>query len=74
MAITPSALRADIYRLLDEVLETGRPIEVARGGRTLVIAPKRTTSRLDRVVARPDAITGDAGDLVDIGWTEAWRP
>ena len=30
MATTASKLRADIYRMLDEVLETGRPLEVER--------------------------------------------
>lgn len=74
MAITPSALRADIYRLLDEVLETGRPIEIQRGGRTLVITPKDDAPRLERLAPRPGAITGDPGDLVDIGWSDAWRP
>lgn len=33
MSVTPSQLRADIYRLLEEVLETGVPLEVERGGR-----------------------------------------
>lgn len=74
MAMTPSALRADIYRVLDEVLETGQPIEIQRGDRTLVISAKDEGSRLDRLVSRPDAITGDPGDLVDVGWSEAWRP
>jgi len=33
MAITASELRQPIYRLLDEVLATGLPLEVERNGR-----------------------------------------
>ncbi len=40
MPTTASKLRANIYRMLDEVLETGQPLEIERNGKTLVIAPK----------------------------------
>ena len=40
MALSASKLRANVYRLLDEVLETGKPLEIERNGKTLVIAPK----------------------------------
>lgn len=74
MPITPSALRADIYRVLDEVLRTGQPVEIQRGDKTLVISPKVVAPRLERLAARPEAITGDPGDLADVGWADAWRP
>ncbi len=37
MAITASKLRENIYRLLDQVLNTGVPIEVKRRGKILKI-------------------------------------
>lgn len=74
MAITASALRADVYRILDEVLETGVPIEIERGGRRLRIVPVDTGSRLERLVARPEVIVGDPDDLVHLDWTAEWRP
>lgn len=64
--ISPSALRADIYRILDEILETGRPLEVTRKGRTLRIVPDEPSSRLDDLVPRPGIIVGDPEELVDL--------
>jgi hypothetical protein len=74
MGITASTLRANIYRLLDEVLETQQPLEIERKGRTLVIAPKDPLPRLDRLPRREDYIAGDPGDLVSLDWSGEWRP
>ncbi len=74
MGVTASELRQNIYRLLDQVLETGVPLEIERRGRRLQIVPVGRRSKLDRVVGRPDFIVGDPGDLVHIDWSEHWRP
>lgn len=71
MTVTPTELRADLYRLLDEVLRTGVPLEVSRGDRLLRIVAARPTSWLDRLEERPDLMTGDPGDLPDVHWTPA---
>jgi antitoxin (DNA-binding transcriptional repressor) of toxin-antitoxin stability system len=74
VSITASELRANVYQLLDRVLETGVPLEVARGGRRLRIVPVDAPSRLDRLPVRPEVIIGDPNDLVDIDWSSEWRP
>jgi hypothetical protein len=74
MGLSASKLRADIYRLLDEVLETQQPLEIERKGRVLVIAPKERGSRLDRLPRRDDFIAGDPADLVSLDWSGEWRP
>jgi hypothetical protein len=78
VTVTPSQLRVDIYRLLDEVLETGVALEVRRGDRVLEIVPKPSGgSRLDRLVRRPDLVAGDPGDLPDLPdlhWTPSGEP
>jgi prevent-host-death family protein len=74
MAITASKLRADVYRLLDEVLETGRPLEITRKGETLVIAPKERESIWDRLPRRDGAIVGDPDELIHIDWSSEWNP
>ena len=76
--LTASKLRQNVYRLLDQVLETGVPVEVERHGRRLRIVPadgRRPTARgkLVRLKARrylraaPEA-------LVHIDWSREWRP
>jgi len=38
--ITPSQLRSDVYRILDDVLRTGRPCEVVRKGKKVLLMPE----------------------------------
>jgi hypothetical protein len=71
---TASKLRANIYRMLDEVLETGRPLEIERNGKTLVIAPKEERSIWDRLPRREGAIVGDPDELIHIDWSSEWNP
>lgn len=75
MAITASKLRADVYRILDEVLATGQPVEIRRGGRTLlIVSADASTSRLARLRPRPDLVVGDPDDLVHVDWSGEWQP
>jgi hypothetical protein len=74
MAISASQLRANVYRLLDEVLETGQPLEIKRNNKILVIKPKEEISFLDRLPRREGAIVGDPDELVHIDWSSEWNP
>lgn len=66
--ITVTELRGNIYKLLDEVLNSGVPLEVKKGGRKLKILPVKESNKLENLVPRPDVIKGDPDDLVDISW------
>jgi hypothetical protein len=72
--LTASRLRADVYRVLDRVIQTGVPAEVLRRGKVLRIAPVEQVERLKRLPARPGFIKGDPEDLVRIDWSHEWRP
>lgn len=72
MAVSASQLRQDVYRLLDEVLRTGKPLEIERKGRILRLVPDEPRSRLDRIRAHPEVIVGDPEDLVSIDWSAEW--
>ena len=74
MAVDPSELRAHLYRLLDEVLDSGVPLEVERRGRRLRIVPDEARNRLDRLVPHPGFVEGDVEDLVEVDWSTAWVP
>lgn len=74
MAITPSELRRDVYRLLDEVLESGEPLEIERKGRLLRIVPDQPTSKLARLRPHPGTIIGDPEDIVHMDWSHYWDP
>lgn len=75
MALTASKLRENIYKILDQVLETGVPVEIVRGRRRLRIVPAdQEGGKLARLTARPKALVGDPEDLVHLDWSQEWKP
>lgn len=76
MALTASKLRENVYKILDQVLETGVPVEILRGKRRLKIIPADAgeVSKLGRIKPRPKALSGDPEDLVHLDWSSEWRP
>jgi hypothetical protein len=73
MAMTASALRRDIYRILDQVLETGEPVIIERNGRRVRISADDVPSRLDALVRRPEVVVGDSEDFVHLDWSDQWN-
>ena len=74
MGITASQLRADVYKLIDHVIESGEVLEIERKGVTVHLSLPERMNRLDRLTGIPDLIIGDPDDLVDIDWSSEWRP
>jgi hypothetical protein len=72
VAITASKLRENVYRILDEAIETGKPVEVVRKGTTLTIVPPKRVSKLDNLKKRPWILVGDPQDIVHIDWSKEW--
>jgi prevent-host-death family protein len=66
--ISPTELRSNIYKLLDEVINSGVPLEINKGGKLLRIVPVAKSDKLRNLVSRPDVIIGNPDDLVDISW------
>lgn len=74
MTMSASELRANIYQLLDQVLETGVPLEIERKGRRLRIVADNFPSKLARLTPHPKFVRGDPEDLVELGWSGQWSP
>jgi len=68
--ITPTELRANIYKLLDEILNTGIPLEIKKGDRKLMIVPVEKVDKFENLIHRPEIIHGDPEDLVGISWED----
>jgi len=64
--LTVARLLADVYGVLDRVLESGVPVEVERRGKILRIVPAEMGGRLRRLAPRPGFIKGDPEDLVHL--------
>ena len=68
-------LRAQLYRVLDQVIETGRPQRLARKGHTLLISLESSPRRLDLdALPRRRATDLSPEELAGTSWADAWEP
>lgn len=78
MSISITKLRANIYNILDEVIKTGKPVEITRAGKKLKIISIADTAqierKLDKLIARHEAIIGSPEDFTHIDWSHEWKP
>ena len=74
MPLTASKLRENIYRLLDQVLETGIPLEIKRRGKILKIIPTEPPNKLANLTHRKDFLKCDPDEIVHLDWSGEWRP
>ena len=72
MAITASKLRENVYRILDEAVATGKPVEIVRKGAVLTIVPPKRVSKLANLKKRPGLFVGDVEDIIHIDWLKEW--
>lgn len=72
--MTVTRLRENIYNVIDQVLETGEPVEVERNGRVVRIVPDKPISRIERLKRRKlKAIIGDPESIVHMDWSKYWN-
>lgn len=71
--ITATQLRQNVYRILDEVLESGRPTEIVRHGKKLLIVPEEPRRRL-RELPRRRIKSCTLDELVATSWERSWDP
>ena len=74
MPITASKLRENVYRILDEAIETGVPVEIVRKGVVLRIVVEKPPSKLARLKKRDirDTFVGDPDDVIGMDWSSEW--
>ena len=63
--LSVTALRQNLFRIVDRVLETGVAVEIDRHGKRLVLAPKEPRSKLANLKRR-QVIVGDPEELVSL--------
>ncbi len=71
--LTPTQLRANLYRILDHAIETGQSVEVERKGRRVRIVAE-TGGKLDLLKPHADYLKGSPDDIVHMDWSVEWRP
>jgi len=75
--LTATELRANLYRVIDEVIATGKPCVVVRNGDTVTIArraPRRKRLDLSKLKRRNGLYKGTFDELVATSWESEWKP
>ena len=70
--IKPSQFREDIYNLLDQVIETGAPIEIKRKGKVLKVTLDKRSSKLSNLKKR-DVLVTKPDYYVHLDWSKKWQ-
>jgi hypothetical protein len=72
MAITATKLRQNLYRILDEIIDSGIPVRINRKGEILKIIPEKKKSKLERLIEHK-TIVGDPESIIDISFADEWK-
>jgi len=78
MAITATKLRAELYRVIDNVIKNGVSVEVELRGKKVRIVPAEPRDKLAALVKRPGVIIGNPGRLPQVKtfdekkWRKKW--
>ena len=69
-------LRKNIFSILDKVLDEGKPVEIERRNRTLMIIADNPPSRIERLKRkkRKKSFIGNSDDIMTIDWAAEWKP
>ena len=73
MSLSLTEFRANLYKIVDEVIKTGVPIEIERKGVKVRLVPEKKKSRLERLVKHPGTIKGDPESIVHMDWSSEWE-
>lgn len=66
-------VRANLYKIIDQVIETGTPVEIERKGQTVKIIPLKKCGKLANLRPHPGTIMGNPEDLVHMDWSDYWK-
>ena len=75
--ISATRLRSELYRILDEVLETGEVVEVTRAKGTVILRPAtspRASRKTRSLSSNKDLVVGDPDELIHFDWSSNWKP
>jgi hypothetical protein len=72
--MTITELRKNIYRVFDEVAETGKQIEIIRKGKRIKIIREQAGNDLNVLRDPPSKVcAGDSDELISIDWSKEWK-
>jgi prevent-host-death family protein len=73
MPISLTKLRADLYKIVDQVIETSVPVEIERNGKKVKIIAIQKKSKLANLKPHPGTMVGNPDDFVHLDWFSEWN-
>lgn len=70
--ITPSKLRENLFNILDELIQTGKPIEIKRKNKILKITVEPPQSKLDNLKKR-NVLNCEPDEIIINNWEKEWK-
>jgi len=73
--INTTQFRKDVYNILDEVIKTGRPVEITRKGQILKILCDQNPARLQKLKGKKKkkAYVGNSDEVIGMDWSKEWQ-
>jgi antitoxin (DNA-binding transcriptional repressor) of toxin-antitoxin stability system len=65
-------LRANLYKTLDEVIATGKPVRVERKGKTVLLIPEQPVPKQRKFIRRKLLLVPDE-EIIHIDWSKEWK-
>ncbi len=72
MTVTATQLRTNIYQLLDQIIESGKPLHIERKGVIIEMNTIKKPLLMDLLPKRP-CINGDSDDIIHMDWSNEWN-
>ena len=73
MPISLTKLRADLYKIVDQVIDTGLPVDIERNGKKVRIIALEKKSKLANIKPHPGTIVGNPDELIHLDWSSEWE-
>jgi prevent-host-death family protein len=72
VSLSLTEFRANLYKIVDQAIKTGIPVELERRGVKIKLVPEKQTKKLDRLVKHKGVIKGDPDSFVHMDWSSEW--
>lgn len=72
MSLSLTELRNNLYKIVDQVIETGIPVEVTRNNHKIKIILSDGPSKLERLSVRQNVFNDDPESIVNCNWISEW--
>ena len=72
MIVNATTFRSNLYKLLDEILETGNSLKIRKNNRILEISAKPKQKKMDRL-SKHKCLNVPPESIIHTDWIEEWN-